>query len=130
MTSPAAQEHRTGIALAGLERERPLPVDTPWGSFALMEVRGRLVAVESFCPHLLGPLFQGTRSGPEGTELTCPWHAWRYSLVTGACVDSPRDEGARTRIRFLVTRLDARGRIVLLGPPCGEAPLEEAPAFP
>ena len=114
--------HATGFPASALEPDRPRPFDTPWGSFAVMAVAGRLVAAESFCPHLLGPLFEGTRSGPGDSEITCPWHQWRYSLVTGRCVDSPRDEGRATRIRFLGVLLGPGGEIRLQGPPVDEAP--------
>jgi len=114
---------RTGVRRAELDPERPRPFDTPWGSFALYVVSGRLVAAESFCPHILGPLFQGTRSGEDAAEVTCPWHGWRYSLRSGACVASPEDEGRDSAIRFLEVRLDGEGQVLLVGPPL-EAPPE------
>ena len=114
------EEYSTGLALSDFDPERPMPFDTPWGSFAIYEVDGGLVAAESFCPHILGPLFQGTRSG---AEITCPWHAWRYSLRSGRCVFSPEEEGSATRIQFLEVRLDGRERILLAGPPLDEAPV-------
>jgi nitrite reductase (NADH) small subunit/3-phenylpropionate/trans-cinnamate dioxygenase ferredoxin subunit len=70
-------------------------------------------AVQSFCPHLGGPLFQGTRSGD---ELTCPWHRWRFSLVSGARTDLP---GATDHILVLPVELDSRGTLVVLGPRAG-----------
>ena len=74
----------TGLRQADLDPHRPAPIETPWGSFALYVLGGRVHAVQSFCPHLGGPLFQGTQSGD---TITCPWHQWRYSLVSGARQD-------------------------------------------
>lgn len=101
----------TGIRPSELDPGFPRPIDTPWGSFTIWRLAsGRLVARESFCPHLLGPLFQGSRYGD---VLACPWHDWHYSLETGACVFSPRGEGAHTHIRALEVEVGAGGTLVL-----------------
>src|SRR5205814_2097602 len=54
----------TGILPGELDPARPRPIETPWGSFSLFVAAGRSGArvrcVQSFCPHLGGPLFQGT----------------------------------------------------------------------
>jgi nitrite reductase/ring-hydroxylating ferredoxin subunit len=90
---------------------RPRPIETPWGSFAVFAVEGRFVAAQSFCPHMQGPLFQGTRSGD---EITCPWHRWRFSLVTGELLDG---QGERTAAEHALWMCDvtigARGTLVL-----------------
>jgi hypothetical protein len=62
-----------------LER-RPKLVETPWGALALYRVGEEILAAQAFCPHLDGPLFEGTLTGD---EIVCPWHQWRYSLRTG-----------------------------------------------
>jgi nitrite reductase/ring-hydroxylating ferredoxin subunit len=80
----AREAFDTGLLLEGLDPERPLPIDTPWGSISLFVRGGEVFAVQSFCPHLEGPLFQGTLSGE---EVTCPWHGWRFSLRSGRRVD-------------------------------------------
>src|SRR5258708_14071820 len=74
----------TGLREKDLDPQRPAPIATPWGSFALYVVDGRVRAVQSFCPHLDGPLFQGTQSGE---TITCPWHQCRFSLVSVARLD-------------------------------------------
>jgi len=68
--------------------ERPTPIETPWGSFALFPIGDGFVAVQSFCPHLEGPLFQGTRAAD---EIVCPWHRWRFALRTGELLEAPTD---------------------------------------
>lgn len=80
----------TGVRFGALVAEHPLPIVTPWGEFALFKIRsaeraaGEVFCVQSFCPHLGGPLFQGTISGE---SISCPWHLWRFSLRTGARLD-------------------------------------------
>ena len=74
----------TGVFPAELDPERPRAVDTPWGTLALFVVDGEVRCVQAFCPHLQGPLFQG--SVARGV-VTCPWHGWRYDLRNGERVD-------------------------------------------
>lgn len=104
-------EFDTGLAPEDVDPARPRPIDTPWGSFALYEIGGELLAAQSFCPHLEGPLFQGTIAGD---TITCPWHQWRFSLRTGARIDLG---GCLRRAGDdLVTcdvRIGSRGTIVL-----------------
>lgn len=108
-------EFDTGLRPEELDPDRPVPFDTPWGSYALYTVGDRVVASQSFCPHLEGPLFQGTQSG---TEITCPWHGWRFSLEDGRC--TARDDGAPEdvqRILFREVKVGPRGTYVLCAPP-------------
>ena len=96
---PTPDSFDTGLAPEDLDPERPPPFDTPWGHFSLYTVDGRVVCAESFCPHLLGPLFQGTLSGK---VMTCPWHQWQFSLESGECTWAPTEEArASSRIAFL-----------------------------
>ena len=108
------EEFDTGLALADLDPERPQPVETPWGSIALYVVGGEVLASQSFCPHLEGPLFQGTRAGE---TITCPWHLWRFSLRSGERLDAG---GLLSRgcDALLVCDVDvgARGTLVLSRP--------------
>src|SRR2546423_11568336 len=48
--------------------------------YAICNVGGTLRALSGVCPHQGGPLGQGALNGE---TLTCPWHAWEYSCVTG-----------------------------------------------
>lgn len=110
----AAERFDTGLRRADLDPERPAPIDTPWGSFALYVVGGRVHAVQSFCPHLDGPLFQGTQCGD---TITCPWHQWRFSLVSGARLDQTALlHGGKPRLRVCSVAESASGTLVLSRP--------------
>jgi nitrite reductase (NADH) small subunit len=50
---------------------------------------GRYAAVDNVCPHRGGPLAEG--SIEDGCVL-CPWHAWAFSLASGAA----SHDGAQT----------------------------------
>ena len=101
----------TGLRPADLAPERPRPLDTPWGSFAIFSCAGRLHAVQSFCPHLMGPLFQGTVAGE---TVTCPWHQWRFDLQSGRRIDSEgREIPGGERLSVLETLLGPSGTILL-----------------
>jgi nitrite reductase (NADH) small subunit len=97
----------TGIRPEDLDTQRPRPLDTPWGSFALYSVDGRILAGESWCPHMQKPLFQGSL---RGAELTCPWHSWVFSLETGECTWAPEGAGEiDARIRRCAVSLGPEG---------------------
>lgn len=109
LTAAFATDLREGDLEAG-----PRLVETPAGRLAVLRRDdGALVAVDAWCPHLDGPLWEGSvRDG----EIGCPWHAWRYSLHTGACTWAPSgdaEEAAETEIRIHPCALDDAGRIVI-----------------
>jgi len=83
--SQAPATFDTGVRPEELDAECPHPLVTPWGDFALHTVEGRVIAAQSFCPHMDGPLFEGSLAGD---VMTCPWHSWRFSLTSGACLDA------------------------------------------
>jgi nitrite reductase (NADH) small subunit len=49
--------------------------------YAICNVDGRIHALAGSCPHRGGPLGQGAVNG---SNLTCPWHAWEFDCRTGA----------------------------------------------
>lgn len=105
------QAFDTHLAPAEIDPSRPEPIETPWGSFAIFALSRGLVAVQSFCPHMEGPLFQGTLSGE---TLTCPWHEWRFSLATGRHIDPDGIEiPGGAKLAFLDVHLGPRGTILL-----------------
>jgi nitrite reductase (NADH) small subunit len=59
---------------------------------ALVQMEGRLYAVQQACPHRGGPLSEGDQ---DGCLLYCPLHAWAFDVRTGI---SPTNPGARVRI--------------------------------
>ena len=83
-------EYVTGLAREALDPERGTPIDTPWGMYSLHLVGDEVVCVQAFCPHMDGPLFEGTRTG---SRLVCPWHSWIYDLSSCERVDSADEEG-------------------------------------
>jgi|SoiMethySBSTD1v2_1073268.scaffolds.fasta_scaffold330838_2 nitrite reductase/ring-hydroxylating ferredoxin subunit len=104
----------TGLRTSDVDAERPRPLDTPWGSFSIFTCAGKLLAAQSFCPHLMGPLFQGTISGE---TVTCPWHEWRFSLATGRRLDVEGQEmPGEDRLLLREVALGPRGTILLVVP--------------
>jgi nitrite reductase (NADH) small subunit len=50
-------------------------------------IAGKICAIDNECPHHGGPLGEGMI---ENGKVVCPWHAYSFDPVTGACVDSPK----------------------------------------
>lgn len=65
----------------------------------VVDLGGKLVAVQSLCPHEMVPLAQGA---VEGWTLTCLEHMWQFDLTTGAPLGEAT-EGLRT---YRVKNLD------------------------
>jgi nitrite reductase/ring-hydroxylating ferredoxin subunit len=114
MNAPPS-EFDTDVRKEELALDRARFVETPWGSMALYRVGERVHCVQAFCPHLEGPLFEGSIS--HGV-VTCPWHGWRFDVATGERVDRLRwrfGEDARPLTRCEVEE-SARGTILLRAP--------------
>ena len=114
MSAPeSASPHDTRIRPEEVPSDRALPFETPWGTFAFYPTPEGPVAAEAFCPHMLGPLWEGTLG--EG-RVTCPWHRWTYDLRSGRCVDSPHQEGSGSTLRQLQTSLTSGGTLAVTPP--------------
>jgi nitrite reductase (NADH) small subunit len=88
-----ADEHFISVArLADLDERGRAVVRVGEDEVVLLQVEGRLHAVQQACPHRGGPLSEGDQ---EGCLLYCPLHAWAFDVRTGA---SPTNPGARVRI--------------------------------
>ena len=61
-------------------------VEAEGRGLALFNVDGRYFVLDNSCPHRGGPLGEGDLEGP---TVTCPWHAWRWDVTTGANVNNP-----------------------------------------
>jgi nitrite reductase (NADH) small subunit len=61
-------------------------VEAEGHTLALFNVAGVFYALDNRCPHRGGPLGEGDL---DGRVLTCPWHAWRWDVTTGANVNNP-----------------------------------------
>lgn len=68
------------------------------GQGGTFEVQGRLIAlfnkdgefyaIDDHCPHQGASLGAGHLD--EEGAVTCPWHAWRFSVTDGKWCDNPR----------------------------------------
>ena len=61
-------------------------VEAEGKSLALFNVDGAWYAIDNTCPHRGGPLGEGDL---DGRVVTCPWHAWRWDVTTGANANNP-----------------------------------------
>ncbi len=51
----------------------------------ILEILGRIFAIDNRCPHEGYPLNQGTIDS-KTCVLTCNWHNWKFDLKTGSCL--------------------------------------------
>jgi nitrite reductase (NADH) small subunit/3-phenylpropionate/trans-cinnamate dioxygenase ferredoxin subunit len=54
---------------------------------AVFLVNGRYSAINDTCPHMGASLATGY---VEDGGVTCPWHAWRFSVCDGLWMDNPK----------------------------------------
>ena len=92
--------------------------EIPEGEGRTFQVGDRLVAVflqnekyfaiDDLCPHMAASLGAGMLDD-DGT-VTCPWHAWRFSICDGTWCDNPsikidafevRVEGREVQVRMM-----------------------------
>ena len=106
-------EFDTGLALADLVSKQAKFVKTPWGEFALYESNSELFCASAFCPHMEGPLFEGSIIAG---IATCPWHSWRFRLSDGMRID---EEDCEHRLTICKTRIGPAGTIIVLAPANG-----------
>jgi nitrite reductase/ring-hydroxylating ferredoxin subunit/multimeric flavodoxin WrbA len=74
-----AEWHRLGSKDELLARA-PFSIKIDRHRIALFSFQGRLTAISDICNHKGGPLSEGRL---HGEFVTCPWHGWEYSVVTG-----------------------------------------------
>ena len=80
-------------------------VKTAMGCVAVFRTAtDEVFAVDDRCPHKGGPLSEGI---VHGNAVTCPLHAWVFSLETGMAMGA--DDGA---VRTYAARIEA-GRVML-----------------
>ena len=82
--SPAATEMRLEKPL-----ELPVTVTLGRGDWTLRKVDGQVLVHSAICPHLLGPLEK-----VDGTSVSCPWHGYKFDLLSGDCL-APADANCR-----------------------------------
>lgn len=66
-------------------------VDVAGRSLALFNTGSGYYAMDNACVHRGGPLGEGDL---DGTTVTCPWHGWRWSVVTGENANNPSVKAA------------------------------------
>ncbi len=77
-------------------------------------IDGTPYAIDDVCPHNGASLAGGVIK--EGI-VTCPWHWWRFDLVSGACVNNPN-----VTQRNYATHITDEG-LVTVEIPEGQAPM-------
>jgi nitrite reductase (NADH) small subunit len=78
---------RTKVGSVGdLAVGQSLVVEAAGRSIAVFNVDGSYYAIDNSCPHRGGPLGEGDLAG---RVISCPWHAWRWDVSTGANVNNP-----------------------------------------
>ena len=92
-------------ALADIPPQGARVVKTAQGCVAVFRTaEDQVFAIDDACPHKGGPLSEGI---VHGNAVTCPLHAWVFSLETGMAQGA--DEGA---VNSYPARVEA-GRILL-----------------
>ena len=71
----------SGITPEDLQKRSPRPFESPWGTIALLTTPDGPACIQAFCPHMEGPLTEGTVA--EG-RIVCPWHLWSFSMDDGS----------------------------------------------
>jgi nitrite reductase/ring-hydroxylating ferredoxin subunit/multimeric flavodoxin WrbA len=71
--------HRLGTAVE-LRARVPFSVKLDRHAIAVFHHDGAFRAISNICNHKGGPLCEGR---VRGEYVTCPWHGWEYSVVTG-----------------------------------------------
>lgn len=55
--------------------------------YALFNIDGEIHVIDGVCPHQGGPLAEGDL---DGCMVACPWHGWRFNVVTGGTPLGPK----------------------------------------
>lgn len=74
---------------------RTVEVDGIW--IAVFNVNGTFYAIDNTCPHAGGPLGEG-KLGDAVVE--CPWHGWKFSVISGERVGNSNFCVARCEVRI------------------------------
>jgi len=74
---------------------RTVEVDGIW--IAVFNVEGTFYAVDNACPHAGGPLGEGKLCE---AVVECPWHGWKFSVISGERVGNPNFQVACCEVRI------------------------------
>jgi nitrite reductase/ring-hydroxylating ferredoxin subunit len=64
---------------------------------AVFNVGGAFFAVDNTCPHAGGPLGEGKLCE---AVVECPWHGWKFSVISGERVGNPAITVTRCAVRI------------------------------
>ena len=76
-------------------------------AIALFNVDGTFRAIGNACCHHGGPLAEGELTG---TIVTCPWHGWRFDVITGSTLRNRRSPCPPIASRCEATRCSSNCR--------------------
>lgn len=74
------------VRVASVEEIQPgtaLGVAVGRDEIGIFNIDGEFYAIDNRCPHADGPLSEGYI---QGENVSCPWHAWLFSVKTGKMV--------------------------------------------
>lgn len=81
---PAAVETERELNLGSrAELQLPSRLSLAGRDYVLVDVGGELAVYPALCPHQLGPLHTARL---EFGIVACPWHGYRFDVLTGECV--------------------------------------------
>ncbi len=79
-------EYSKAAKLTEIEPGKGKCVEVNGKQIALFNLGGTFRAIDNTCIHRGGPLSEGDLNGD---KVTCPWHGWEFSVVSGEAVHSP-----------------------------------------
>src|ERR1700722_12912368 len=84
-------------SLAELREGCPIEAEVDGCPYAILKIDGEIRAFDGCCPCTGGPLGCGViRDG----LLVCPWHGWRFDIVTGVMAYDQTVRIARFPVRI------------------------------
>jgi nitrite reductase (NADH) small subunit/3-phenylpropionate/trans-cinnamate dioxygenase ferredoxin subunit len=84
---------------------------------AVFLYEGHYHAIDDFCPHMGASLAGGYLAGG---VVTCPWHAWRFSICDGTWCDNPRIKIDSFEVRVVGDEIQVRSASAERGPRSAE----------
>jgi nitrite reductase (NADH) small subunit/3-phenylpropionate/trans-cinnamate dioxygenase ferredoxin subunit len=75
---------------------RTVEVEGVW--IAVFNLSGTFYAIDNACPHAGGPLGEGKLCG---TDVECPWHGWKFNIISGERVGNPNFQVARCDVQVM-----------------------------
>jgi nitrite reductase (NADH) small subunit/3-phenylpropionate/trans-cinnamate dioxygenase ferredoxin subunit len=82
-----SETFHTAARVGEIAEGRGKPCEVEGRSIAVILDGGTYYAIDNACPHKAAPLCDGIVFDK---SVTCTWHGWRFSLVDGRWLNSPR----------------------------------------